>query len=214
HSEVNTAMHVISDSMWRIILDSKTRLPPRRITLRLQRVLWEMKDRVVTAHKSSLLAITLLEDLDESGRKNRDLIDRVATISLDYIFAKGLLSLAKAFSDPLPEFETLLRRTYKNTLIRSNWIPLMRYRPGLLPGAVVKQYDEFSRSRKNTSASLEKLRKESGAKALPKSRTTHIEELTDKFRYIQAWSWGLEATLDDMFWDCLGQPRRDMGRLK
>lgn len=164
--------------------------------------LWGIKDRAVTLNKCASMIQLMLEDNDRFGRKlSYETLEALTLWCFDYLYVYALVSLKNFFEHLTPTFKILLARVHERTRIRSNWLELYTYRPGLMPGRVLATLEDYEKQKakyKPINESLKNLRKQA-KKKIPLIELTEQEKFADLFRHFGIWAHGLESTVDDLF---------------
>ena len=197
NSLANAAIWAITRTVWTTVFAKSTKPIPPKMSKRLLQNLWGMKDRVVTVHKTAFLAMSYLESVQLHEEKDGKAFDGFASWALNYVFEEGLLSLARVFDNLPQEMTNLLRWTYSRTKVRSNWSALAVIRPGLLPGNVIDVCKSDAREPDALNKRIDK------RKMPARYRRAHLTDLIQFFRYLYAWSWAVEETLDNMYEECV-----------
>jgi len=198
NSEANKAILIIMRHILNSIKTKPHTKAPKPTSQTIQ-TLWDMKDRAVTINKCAGLVQLMFEDPRRLGKFNNKQIQNLVVWCLDYIYAKGLLSLRNAFENLSPELQTLLYKVHKKTTARSNWLELYSYYPGLQPKLVMnaaRQREESREEFKKTEKFLDGLEK--GEKT-PQEEEVKLLFAANEFRCLGIWGDGLEGTIDYLF---------------
>lgn len=174
-----------------------------KVTAELMETLWGMKDRAVTVNQCLRMAQQMFERESNFNELTDGQVQSIVVYLLDFVYAYGLLSLKSLFSRMPPDLVALLHDVHERTAIRSNWLLLYAYRPGLMPGrveAAYKEYEEEKAKAKKMDESIKLLAKDG---LLPEAKVTNIDDATRAFRRFANWAYGLEGTIDDLYTKCV-----------
>jgi hypothetical protein len=172
-------------------------------TAQIMMTLWGMKDRAVTVNKCAGMIQLMLEDSRRIGKLTDKQVQNLVVWCFDYIYAYGLLSLQNAFKFLSPELRSLFYYVHEITAVRSNWLELYHYQPGLQPGIVKHAAQQIERSKEEWKVSekiLEKIENED--EKLPPQEGLDLLQAAEEFRQLAIWADGLEGTIDYIFEQC------------
>lgn len=158
-----------------------------------------MKDRAVTVNKCITMAQLMFEDSNRFGEFSDIKAQNIMIWCLDFIYTYGLNSLQSVFVALPRELKELLSCVHENTKVRSNWLQLFTYDPGLIPGRVEDacgKYEQLIASWKNNTEKLQSIHAEDG---ISEPAYTELEEVADELRRLGIWADGLEGTIDSLF---------------
>jgi hypothetical protein len=178
--------------------------PVPRPTWELMETLWGLKDRAVTLHECASMMQLLFENPKRFGELDYDQIQNLIMWALDSVYSAALLSLRHAFEALTPELKRLIFRVHETTRIRSNWLHLFSYTPGLMPGWVDSALKDYEKARDETKKmALITERRRTNRKVQDNVERSHIDEAVGEFRSLAMWAYSLEATVDDLFERCV-----------
>ena len=185
----------------------KTKPPPGvlpRPSPELIETLWGMKDRSVTLHECASMIKLMFEDSKRVGQLDYDQIQNLIMWCLDHLYAAALLSLRHTFEALSPELKTLLYKVHETTRVRSNWLYLFSYAPGIMPGRVSFALKDYEKAKAEEREIEQKVRSISIKRDSAGSNTTfHSDEISREFSSLAIWGYAMEATIDDLFEKCL-----------
>jgi hypothetical protein len=199
NSPTKLAIFQIMKSIVEVIDNPPPSTPSRPPSQELMRTLWDMKDRAVTVNRCLSMSQLMFEDSSRFGDLSDIKAQNLMVWCLDFIYTYGLNSLLSAFTSLPRELKELLGSAYENTKIRSNWLQLFTYDPGLIPGRVEDacgKYEQLIASRKNNADKWQSTQVEDD---IPESVYAELDEVADELRRIGIWADGLEGTIDDLF---------------
>ncbi len=165
--------------------------------------LWGMKDRAVTVHRCASMAQSMLEKPTQFGELTQEQVQTLVMHLLDYLYTYGLMSLRRTFEDLSPELRSLLHEVHKKTEIRSNWLELLQYTRGAVPGTVAGVHEEFEKDRARWKEVVQRMKSRGSKEATEVHEPTHLEEAADSFRLLSIWAGGLEGTIDYLYERCV-----------
>lgn len=199
NSYANRAIYTITRAVIGAIT-TKTNEPFPTPTTKLMNLLWNMKDRAVTVYKCASIVQELFEHPKNLGIMSYSEIQHLVLWFLDNLYLKGLDSILQGFDEK--DINTILLCTYKDTKVRSNWLQLCSYRPGLIPGAVDYAVKDDSKIQERFNELYEsgKLHFD---EIEPDITETQFDEASDELRRVAYWADGLEGTLDFCYHECL-----------
>lgn len=204
NSPTNDAMYIIMGGIIKAISTRPLQEQGQpEVTAELMETLWGMKDRAVTANQCLRMAQQMFERESNFNELTDNQVQSIVVYLLDFVYAYGLLSLKSLFSRMPSDLMAQLHAVHEKTAIRSNWLLLYAYRPGLMPGrveAAYKEYEEEKAKAKKMDESIKLLAKDG---LLPEAKVTNIDDATRAFRKFANWAYGLEGTIDDLYTKCV-----------
>ncbi len=179
-------------------------------TWELMETLWGMKDRAVTLHECASMMRLMFENPMRVGELNYDQIQSLIMWTLDSVCSSALLSLRHTFEALTPELKKLIFRVHKTTRIRSKWLHLFSYRPGLMPRWVDSALKDYEKARVETKEMEQVIERRRTKPRVPDNiERPHMNEVVIEFQSLAMWAYSLEATVDDLFERCVrGRIRR------
>jgi hypothetical protein len=169
-----------------------------------------MKDRAVTLHECASMMQLMFEDPNRMSELNYNQIQSLIVWGLDSVYSAALLSLRHTFEALSPDLRRLIFRVHETTRIRSNWLHLFSYRPGLIPGWVDSALRDYEKARDETKQMKRLIEsKRTKPRVIDERETSHPDEIVREFQSLAMWAYSLEATIDDLFEKCVrGRIRR------
>ncbi|MDK2988843.1 MAG: hypothetical protein PWR16_372 [Methanoculleus sp.] len=199
NSPAKLAMFRIMKSLIEVIKNQPPGALAQKPSPDLMRILWGMKDRAVTVNKCASMAQLMFEDSSRFGELNNAKAQNLMVWCLDFIYSYGLNSLQSVFVALPQELKQLLNCVYENTKIRSNWLQLFKFDPGLIPGrveSVISTYEQQITSWKEIN---EKLQSKCAEDDISEPTYTELDRVADELRLLAIWADGLEGTIDSCF---------------
>jgi len=199
NSPTKLAMFQIMKSIIEVIDNQPPNTPSRPPSQELMRTLWDMKDRAVTVNRCFSMAQLMFEDSSRFGDLSDIKAQNLMVWCLDFIYTYGLNSLLSAFTSLPRELKELLGCVYENTKVRSNWLQLFTYDPGLMPRRVedaCAKYEQQIASWKKNADKRQSIQVEDD---IPEPVYAELDEVADVLRRLGTWADGLEGTIDSLF---------------
>ncbi len=199
NSPAKMAMFRIMKGIIEVIDNQPSNTPSQPPSQELMRMLWDMKDRAVTVNRCLSMAQLMFEDSSRFGDLSDIKAQNLMVWCLDFIYTYGLNSLQSVFVALPRELKELLSCVHENTKVRSNWLQLFTYDPGLIPGRVEDacgKYEQLIASWKNNTEKLQSIPAEDD---ISEPAYTELEEVADELRRLGIWADGLEGTIDSLF---------------
>lgn len=165
--------------------------------------LWGMKDRAVTVNQCLRMAQHMFEAKENFSELSDAQVQNIALFVFDFVYAFGLRSLEYGFSHLSREMRTLLQVVHKKTAIRSNWLMLYTYRPGLMSGWVATAHKDYEDEKAKMRGFEATIKTTSKAAEVTEPKYTNIDDAANQFRSFANWAYGLEATIDDLYTKCV-----------
>lgn len=199
NSPTKLAMFQIMKSIIEVIDNQPPNTPSRPPSQELMRTLWDMKDRAVTVNRCLSMAQFMFEDSSRFGDLSDIKAQNLMVWCLDFIYTYGLNSLLSAFTGLPRELKELLGCVYENTKVRSNWLQLLTYDPGLIPGRVEDACAKYEQQNASWKKNVEKQQSLYAEDDIPEPVYTELDEVADVLRRLGTWADGLEGTIDSLF---------------
>ncbi|MGQ9642018.1 MAG: restriction endonuclease [Candidatus Bathycorpusculaceae bacterium] len=125
---------------------------PLKADRKMLTLLWHIKDRSASLHKSLRTLQTLFEELKllEVEDKTKMSITQAFLRSLSQLQTDSLRPLRELYLKFLKEYPANFEQFCRESEGRSNWIHLLSMRPQLSPGCIMKSFEEANKMMQKT----------------------------------------------------------------